>query len=85
MFTQKTLTYLLLLLPLFVQAQPAPEVTFKKKRFHLTFQQVNNLILVDLTINAIAIDKVRHILQPLVQVFKKGMSCCGSMGEMWCI
>lgn len=59
MFTQKTLTYLLLLLPLFVQAQPAPEVTFKKKRFHLTFQQVNNLILVDLTINAIAIDKVR--------------------------
>lgn len=52
MFIQKTLTYLLLLLPLFVQAQPAPEVTFEKKRFHLPFQQVNNLILVDLTINA---------------------------------
>ena len=52
MFTQKTLTYLLLLSPLFVQAQPTPEVTFEKKRFHLPFQQVNNLILVDLTINA---------------------------------
>ena len=37
---------------LFVQAQPAPELTFEKKRFHLPFQQVNNLILVDLTINA---------------------------------
>ena len=32
MFTQKTLTYLLLLLPLFVQAQPATEVTFEKKK-----------------------------------------------------